>query len=87
MKSGLSGASAVEAPQYGVGVPSGVSAASFNDMHNLIRKANEEQAAAMMSEGKAGKVGGERDVFGTFVANVAYIGVGTRQPIRTSSVP
>lgn len=50
------GASAVEAPQYGVGVPSGVSAASFNDMHNLIRKANEEQAAAMMSEGKAGKI-------------------------------
>ncbi|VDO62244.1 unnamed protein product [Heligmosomoides polygyrus] len=55
----LEGASAVEAPQYGVGVPSGVSAASFNDMHNLIRKANEEQAAAMMSEGKAGK---ERDI-------------------------
>ncbi|XGW13797.1 hypothetical protein V3C99_000247 [Haemonchus contortus] len=50
------GASAVEAPQYGVGVPSGVSAASFNDMHNLIRKANEEQAAAMMNEGKAGKI-------------------------------
>ncbi|PIO74883.1 RhoGAP domain protein [Teladorsagia circumcincta] len=50
------GSSAVEAPQYGVGVPSGVSAASFNDMHNLIRKANEEQAAAMMNEGKAGKI-------------------------------
>ncbi|VDL78078.1 unnamed protein product [Nippostrongylus brasiliensis] len=49
------GASATEAPQYGVGVPSGVSAASFNDMHNLIRKANEEQAAAMMNEGKTGK--------------------------------
>ncbi|WKY01311.1 hypothetical protein Q1695_015365 [Nippostrongylus brasiliensis] len=50
------GASATEAPQYGVGVPSGVSAASFNDMHNLIRKANEEQAAAMMNEGKTGKI-------------------------------
>lgn len=47
---------AAEAPQYGVGVPSGVSAASFNDMHNLIQKANEEQAAAMMSEGKPGKI-------------------------------
>ncbi|KAE9416991.1 hypothetical protein Angca_004360 [Angiostrongylus cantonensis] len=47
---------AMEAPQYGVGVPSGVSAASFNDMHNLIRKANEDQAAAMMSEGKTGKI-------------------------------
>lgn len=46
----------LEAPQYGVGVPTGVSAASFNDMHNLIRKANEDQAAAMMNEGKAGKV-------------------------------
>lgn len=43
-------------PQYGVGVPTGVSAASFNDMHNLIRKANEDQAAALMNEGKAGKV-------------------------------
>ncbi|ETN73095.1 hypothetical protein NECAME_18527, partial [Necator americanus] len=41
--------------QYGVGVPTGVSAASFNDMHNLIRKANEDQAAAMMNEGKTGK--------------------------------
>ncbi|KJH49824.1 hypothetical protein DICVIV_04008 [Dictyocaulus viviparus] len=50
------GATAAEAPQYGVGVPSGVSAASFNDMHNLIRKANEEQAAAMMNEGKTGKI-------------------------------
>ncbi|KAJ1345783.1 hypothetical protein KIN20_000393 [Parelaphostrongylus tenuis] len=47
---------AMEPPQYGVGVPSGVSATSFNDMHNLIRKANEEQAAAMMSEGKTGKI-------------------------------
>ncbi|KAK6745704.1 hypothetical protein RB195_012054 [Necator americanus] len=46
----------LEAPQYGVGVPTGVSAASFNDMHNLIRKANEDQAAAMMNEGKAGKI-------------------------------
>ncbi|PAV59050.1 hypothetical protein WR25_10759 isoform E [Diploscapter pachys] len=43
-------------PQYGVGVPTGVSAASFNDMHNLIRKANEDQAAALMNEGKAGKI-------------------------------
>ncbi|RCN35655.1 hypothetical protein ANCCAN_18479 [Ancylostoma caninum] len=49
----------LEAPQYGVGVPTGVSAASFNDMHNLIRKANEDQAAAMMNEGKTGK---ERDI-------------------------
>ncbi|RCN40458.1 RhoGAP domain protein [Ancylostoma caninum] len=46
----------LEAPQYGVGVPTGVSAASFNDMHNLIRKANEDQAAAMMNEGKTGKI-------------------------------
>ncbi|KHJ94965.1 RhoGAP domain protein [Oesophagostomum dentatum] len=46
----------LEAPQYGVGVPTGVSAASFNDMHNLIRKANEDQAAAMMAEGKGGKI-------------------------------
>ncbi|KAK5967607.1 hypothetical protein GCK32_010993 [Trichostrongylus colubriformis] len=52
----VAGTAAVEQPQYGVGVPSGVSAASFNDMHNLIRKANEEQAAAMMSEGKGGKI-------------------------------
>ncbi|CAI4231196.1 unnamed protein product [Auanema sp. JU1783] len=43
-------------PQYGVGLPSAVSAATFNDMHNLIRKANEDQAAAMMSEGKTGKI-------------------------------
>uniref|UniRef100_A0A1I7XH24 Rho-GAP domain-containing protein n=1 Tax=Heterorhabditis bacteriophora TaxID=37862 RepID=A0A1I7XH24_HETBA len=50
------GPSALEAPQYGVGVPTGVSAASFNDMHNLIRKANEDQAAAMMNEGKTGKI-------------------------------
>ncbi|VDM66030.1 unnamed protein product [Strongylus vulgaris] len=46
----------LEAPHYGVGVPTGVSAASFNDMHNMIRKANEDQAAAMMNEGKGGKI-------------------------------
>ena len=46
-----------EAPQYGVVNPGGVSAATFNDMHMLIRKANEEQAAALMNEGKTGKVG------------------------------
>uniref|UniRef100_A0A0K0CZS8 Rho-GAP domain-containing protein n=1 Tax=Angiostrongylus cantonensis TaxID=6313 RepID=A0A0K0CZS8_ANGCA len=60
---------AMEAPQYGVGVPSGVSAASFNDMHNLIRKANEDQAAAMMSEGKTGK---RQLICGIFVEQIVY---------------
>ena len=46
-----------ETAQYGVVNPGAVSAATFNDMHMLIRKANEEQAAALMNEGKAGKVG------------------------------
>ncbi|CAD6196387.1 unnamed protein product [Caenorhabditis auriculariae] len=50
------GTNASEPGSYGVGVPTGVSAASFNDMHNLIRKANEDQAAAMMNEGKGGKI-------------------------------
>lgn len=52
----FSGSSLHDPPQYGVGLPSAVSAATFNDMHNLIRKANEDQAAALMSEGKTGKV-------------------------------
>ncbi|CAJ0941728.1 unnamed protein product, partial [Mesorhabditis belari] len=37
--------------------PAGVSTTSFNDMHNLIRRANEEQAADMMKEqSRAGKI-------------------------------
>ncbi|CAB3403615.1 unnamed protein product [Caenorhabditis bovis] len=50
------GPNSSEPGSYGVGVPTGVSAASFNDMHNLIRKANEDQAAAMMNEGKGQKI-------------------------------
>ncbi|CCD62881.1 GTPase-activating protein pac-1 [Caenorhabditis elegans] len=50
------GQNPLEPGGYGVGVPTGVSAASFNDMHNLIRKANEDQAAAMMNEGKGQKI-------------------------------
>ncbi|CAI5444586.1 unnamed protein product [Caenorhabditis angaria] len=50
------GQNPLEPGSYGVGVPTGVSAASFNDMHNLIRKANEDQAAAMMNEGKGQKI-------------------------------
>ncbi|EGT52086.1 CBN-PAC-1 protein [Caenorhabditis brenneri] len=49
------GQNPLEPGGYGVGVPTGVSAASFNDMHNLIRKANEDQAAAMMNEGGKGQ--------------------------------
>ncbi|CAI2349747.1 unnamed protein product [Caenorhabditis sp. 36 PRJEB53466] len=49
------GQNPLEPGSYGVGVPTGVSAASFNDMHNLIRKANEDQAAAMMNEGGKGQ--------------------------------
>lgn len=49
------GQNQLEPGGYGVGVPTGVSAASFNDMHNLIRKANEDQAAAMMNEGGKGQ--------------------------------
>lgn len=50
------GSNSVEPASYGVSVPTGVSAASFNDMHSLIRKANEDQAAAMMNEGKTAKI-------------------------------
>ncbi|CAJ0580603.1 unnamed protein product, partial [Mesorhabditis spiculigera] len=36
--------------------PAGVSSSSFNDMHNMIRRVNEAEAADMMRESRTGKI-------------------------------
>ncbi|TKR77120.1 hypothetical protein L596_018149 [Steinernema carpocapsae] len=55
-QSAPSGVSQLNGSGSGVSMDGPMTAASLNDMHNLLRKVNEQEAAALMNENKSNKI-------------------------------